>query len=141
MQRRADVALVAPKLTKLAPTKIITPRTVGLGTARLDGPALERERLLVALLNAKSRTDVTRAANALFAAGHEPSAEQEHHLQLLEHLDEERVRAAILALGAILDREPARHRPVLEQRLRRIEETAEDRETRASAAALRRSIR
>ena len=133
----SNVALVAPKLTKLVTTKIIAPKPQAT-----DPKTLERARFLAALLLAKGRADVTRAAEAFFTAGHAlDRRDQEPHLQLLEHADEGRVREAIAALADILSRDPVQHRPVLERRLSRIEESADEPTTRAAAEALRRSLR
>lgn len=133
---RADVAMVAPKLTKLVTTKIITPRPPAK-----DARALERERLLDALLRAKGRSDVTRATEAFYGAGHSLDLrDQEPHLQMLEHADDERVRQALQALSTIFDGDAPRHRPLLEQRLARIEQLAEEPATREAATALRRKI-
>ena len=66
---------------------------------------------------------------------------QEVQLQLLEHFDEELALQAINALAQLLEVEPPLKRPVLEQRLRRIEEYAEDVQTSEAAAALRRALR
>lgn len=126
---------VAPKLTKLFSTKIVTPRAPST-----EPRVLERERMVAALLVASDRTSVTRTTEALLSAGHDIPDTQEAHLQVLEHSDEQRVRASLAALDVILSREPAKRRPVLEQRLKRIEEFAEDRATRESAAALRRKL-
>lgn len=137
--QNTDVALVAPKLTKLVATKIITPRMQSR-----DPRVLERERLLLALEGAQGRFDITRATDAFFAAGHELDLErdgQEPHLQILEHDDESRVRQSMRALEELLGRELAKHRPVLEQRVMRIEEHAEEASTRLAAASLRRKIR
>lgn len=134
--RRGRVPATAPlRLTKLVQTKIIVPR----GPA-LDHATLERQRLLASLLAAQGHVAVTQATEALLAAGHSLPDDQEAHLQVLEHEDEARVRASLSALGAILSREPAKRRPVLEQRLKRIEELAEESATRESAAALRRKL-
>ncbi len=133
---RADVELVTPKLTRLAAPKIVTPKP-----PPTDAKALDRVRLLAGLLVAKGRIEVTRAADAYFAAGHALDlSDQAPHLQLLEHADEGRVRDALVVLTDILCREPARHRPVLEQRITRIEATAEEVVTRDAAKALRRSL-
>jgi hypothetical protein len=133
---RADVALVAPKLTKLVTTKIIT-----LKPRPTDATSLERERLQRALLDAQGRPAITAAANALLGAGHPVPQSQEAFLQLLEHQDEARVCAAIAALEHILATEPVKRRPVLEQRLKRLEETADEAVTRAAATTLRRNLR
>jgi hypothetical protein len=59
---------------------------------------------------------------------------------MLEHADETRVREAIGALGALLVGELPKRRAVLESRLRRIEQFAEDHDTREGAADLRRKV-
>jgi hypothetical protein len=126
---------VEPKVTKLFNTKIVTPRPPST-----DPSVIERERLVAALLGAVDRMSVTRVTEALFAAGHSVPETQEAHLQILEHTDEARVRASLSVLDAILAREPAKRRPVLEQRLKRLEESAEDLSTRQAATALRRKL-
>ncbi len=134
-KRTAELGAVAPKLTKLFATKIVTPKPPAT-----DAATLQRDRLLSALLSAQSPSSITAAADALFAAGYVLPDEQEHHLQMLEHADEGCVMSAISTLATLLGREPARRRPLLEQRLHRVEDTAEDPATRAAAAALRRSL-
>jgi hypothetical protein len=67
--------------------------------------------------------------------------EQVVQLQLLEHFDEELALQAIVELSRLLKSEPPLKRPVLEQRLRRLEEYAEDGQTRDAAAELRRALR
>jgi hypothetical protein len=66
--------------------------------------------------------------------------EQDVYLQLLEHAREEHVRSAIDKLDSILAGELPKRRAVLESRLRRIEQFAEDEETREAAARLRRRV-
>lgn len=133
---RTDVSVVPPKLTKLVTTKIIAPKAV-----TKDAKTLERERLLAALLAAKARPDITRATEAFHAAGHALDLrEQEPHLQILEHEDEARVRQAMQSLSTIFETETPKHRPLLEQRLARIEQLAEEGATRQAASALRRKI-
>lgn len=131
----ATAPVIAPKLTKLFQTKIIVPKAPST-----DPRVIERERLTAQLLAAQGRPAVTRATEVLLGAGHEIPDTQEAHLQILEHSDEARVRASLAALGAILAREPAKRRPVLEQRLKRLEEFAEEPATRDAAAALRRKL-
>jgi hypothetical protein len=126
---------IAPKLTKLFTTKIITARPPST-----DPKVLERERMVAALLSATDRISIGRLVDALLAAGHEIPESQEAHLQVLEHHDEARVRASLSALDTILSREPAKRRPVLEQRLKRIEELADEPATRDLAALLRRKL-
>ncbi len=88
----------------------------------------------------QGRVAITQVTKALVAAGHDIPDTQEAHLQFLEHGDDARIRASILALSVILDGEPPKRRPVLEQRLARIEEFADDVATRDAAAALRRKL-
>lgn len=126
---------VAPKLTRLFQPKIVVPRAPST-----DPVVLERERLVAMLLLAEGRHAISAAAEAIVRAGHGLPETQEVHLQLLEHSDEARVREAIAALDAILSREPARRRPVLEQRLRGIEQYADEPATRDAATALRRKL-
>jgi hypothetical protein len=126
------------KLTKLQTTKI-----VGLRAPSSDPKVVERERLVAALLAAQSRRAITQVTQALLDAGHEIPDTQEAHLQLLEHGDEAQVRASIGALTAILTgerQELPKRRPVLEQRLKRLEEFADEVATRDAAAALRRKL-
>jgi hypothetical protein len=61
-------------------------------------------------------------------------------LQVLEHRDEARIALAVETLQAILTEAEVERRAVLESRLRRIEELAEERATRTSAAELRRFL-
>lgn len=91
-------------------------------------------------MNAQGRPAVTKAANEFFKAGHTPPEEQDVYLQLLEHADEARVCEALTALARVLLAELPKRRAVLESRLRRIEELAEDAATRTAAADLRRQV-
>lgn len=126
-----------PKITRLFQTKIIVPKAPST-----DPRVIERERLVAQLLAAQGRPAVTRATETLLGAGHAVPDTQEAHLQVLEHSDEERVRASLVALDGILFTrgEPPKRRPVLEQRLKRLEEFAEETATRDAAAALRRKL-
>jgi hypothetical protein len=67
--------------------------------------------------------------------------EQEVHLQLLEHFDESRARESLTTMARLLKEQPPIKRPVLDQRLRRLEEYADEPATRSLAADLRRAIR
>ncbi|HEY3493527.1 MAG TPA: hypothetical protein VGK73_02530 [Polyangiaceae bacterium] len=101
----------------------------------------ERERLLARLLASEGRSAITRAAEEFRRAGFEFPAEQPVLLQLLEHLDEAEVRASIGTLSGLLSRETPFKRPVFEQRLRRLEDAADEEATRHAAAELRRALR
>lgn len=106
-----------------------------------DGRLDERERLLSRLLSSEGRGAITRAADQYLRAGFEFPAEQLVQLQLLEHLDETRVRAAIEALRGIIAGEPPLKRPIFEQRLKRLEDGADEESTRSAASELRRALR
>ena len=62
------------------------------------------------------------------------------YLQLLEHTDETHVKSAIDVLATLLVSELPKRRAVLESRLRRIEQFAEDADTRRAAERLRRRV-
>jgi hypothetical protein len=105
-----------------------------------DPRGVERQKLLGKLLGAEGRPHITKAANDFLGAGFTFPEDQDVHLKLLEHSDESRVRDALGALGALLVGELPKRRAVLESRLRRIEEFAEDETTREAAAQLRRKV-
>lgn len=104
-----------------------------------DEQALERARLLEKLRVAEGRAAITRAAADLKKAGFEPEADdQEAFIQLLEHTDESVVFGAIAELERILALQPPKRFAVLESRLRRLEELADEPSTQTAAARLRR---
>lgn len=150
LESRADegVTAAAEALPAEAPAPSVPPperrraaRIVQASERPVDDGEQKRQRTLERLRLADGRSAVTRAADAVFAAGIELPEDQETQLQMLEHLDERRVLTALAVLGRLCAEEPARKRPVLEQRLRRIEEYAEEAATRDAAALLRRSLR
>ncbi len=100
----------------------------------------ERQKLLNKLLIAEGRPNVSKAADDFLKAGFTLPDDQDVHLKLLEHADEERVLAAIDALSSLLAGELPKRRAVLESRLRRIEEFAEEACTREGARLLRRAV-
>ncbi len=100
----------------------------------------ERQKLLAKLLLAEGRPNVSKAADDFLKAGFTLPDDQDVHLKLLEHASEERVLAAIDALASLLAGELPKRRAVLESRLRRIEEFAEDGSTREAARLLRRAV-
>jgi hypothetical protein len=114
---------------------------VAVNGAPLDVREQERQRLLQRILDCDGRSAITRAARAYSEAGFEFPMEQEVQLQLLEHIDEECARVAMSALSALIEHSPLIKRPLVEQRLRRLEEHADERPTREAAAQLRRAIR
>jgi hypothetical protein len=105
-----------------------------------DPKALERQKLLTKLLGASGRPGISKAANDFVRAGYTFPMEQDVYLQLLEHTDEDRVKDALDALSSILAGELPKRRAVLESRLRRIEEFAEEPATREAAQRLRRQV-
>jgi hypothetical protein len=114
-------------------------RVVAAPTPRnLEPRELERQKLLGKLLGAEGRPQITKAANEFLGAGFTFPDDQDVHLKLLEHSDEAFVRDALGALMLTCD--SPKRRAVLESRLRRIEEFAEEQATREAAAQLRRKV-
>jgi hypothetical protein len=107
----------------------------------LDDAELERRHLLSRLLDSEGPSAVTRAANAYRKGGFSFPDEQPVQLKLLEHSDEGEVCHALEVLAALLDRQTPIKLPVFEQRLKRLEDSAENQETRTRAAELRRVLR
>lgn len=116
-------------------------RRIAVAQAPSDPKVIERERLLARLLDAEGRPAISRAVDAIVSAGHELPDEQGVLLQLLEHSRESYVQTAIEKLATILANEPCKRLTVLDSRLRRLEEYADEPELRASARDLRRQVR
>jgi hypothetical protein len=115
-------------------------RIVQLGNHTVDVDE-RRRRLLDRLVRAEGRSAITRVADDLADNSFGVPKEQELQLQLLEHANEERAREALFIIAELLQKEAPIKRPILDQRLRRLEEYGEDPITRDAAAALRKSIR
>jgi hypothetical protein len=115
-------------------------RIVGSPVA-VDDSELERRHLLTRLLDSEGSAAVTRAANAYRKGGFQFPEEQLVQLKLLEHSDEAEVCTALGVLTALLDQQAPIKLPVFEQRLKRLEDDAEEAETRQRAAELRRVLR
>jgi hypothetical protein len=107
----------------------------------LDDAELQRRHLLSRLLDSEGTNAITRAANAYKQSGFEFPEEQPVQLKLLEHSDEGQVCSALEVLAALLDQQTPIKLPVFEQRLKRLEDSAENLETRKRAAELRRVLR
>lgn len=105
------------------------------------GPGNREQQLLDRLVRSQGRGAISRAADDLWESKFVPPKRQEIQIQLLEHENEQRARDAVFAMAELLQREPPIQRPVLDQRLRRLETMAEDPITRDAAGALRRSMR
>jgi hypothetical protein len=116
-------------------------RIVRLDGKPLDDNEIERRRLLQRLIDSEGRSAISRAADDYKNAGFDFPHEQDVHLQLLAHFNETLAGQAIEALTDIVSREVVKKRPVLDQRLRRLEEYADEGTIREAAAALRRRIR
>jgi hypothetical protein len=116
-------------------------RIVANASRDRDPREVERERLLNRLLSVEGRPAISRAAQDYLEAGFEYPHTQGVWLQLLEHTDEQTVSTAIERLGELFVDEPPTRRAVLDSRLRRIEEYADDGETRTAAGDLRRQIK
>jgi len=140
--RSALEALFAPKAVvddKPAMPKTV-PRLVLPPNPEADPRNAERRQLLGKFLAATGTASISKAANAFLAAGFVFPEDQETHVQMLEHTDEQLVSDSIAKLASILAGELPKRRPIIEQRLRRIEEQADTNGTREAAAALRRML-
>ncbi len=140
---RADARLAeaAKKPSSPASPPRRAARIIQLDGKPIGERELERRRLLQRLIECEGRSAISRAAEAYLQAGFEFPEEQEVQLQLLEHFNETRARGAIEVLQGLIGREAPKKRPVFEQRLRRLEEYADEDATREAAALLRRAIR
>lgn len=141
------VRTVAPEAPKSGvqaseePARRREARIVQAKVSEVDDREKERRKLLAHVMNAEGRSAISRAAENYFAAGFELPAEQEAQLKLLEHFDESRARAAIEVLSRLLQTERPRQVPLFDQRLRRLEDHADEASTRDAAAVLRRALR
>lgn len=106
----------------------------------LDEGGARRERLLDRLVTCEGRGAISRIASELFESGGIPE-EQPYQIQLLEHVDERRASEALDVLVRLLERQVPIKRPILDQRLRRLEEEAEEGSVRDRARELRRRLR
>jgi hypothetical protein len=104
-------------------------------------PGNREQQLLDRLVRSQGRGAISRAADDLWDSKFVAPKRQEIQIQLLEHENETRARDAVFAMAELLQREAPIKRPVLDQRLRRLETSAEDPITRDAAGALRRSMR
>lgn len=107
----------------------------------VDDLELKRQRLLERLVASEGRGAISKLADELAHHNWECPEEQAVQIQLLEHVDERRASAAIDVMTRLLSTQPPIKRPILDQRLRRLEEGADDQEVRRKAAALRRTLR
>lgn len=115
-------------------------RIVQASTVVLDERQARRQVLLERLANCEGRSAISRIADELLQDGGIPE-QQEYQLQLLEHVDEQRVLAAISVLQRLFEVQDPIKRPILDRRLRRLEDEADEPEVRHRAAELRRTVR
>lgn len=134
-----DATAQAAAATVEAPRRVV--RIAQAPSAVLDDDVLRRERLLERLIQSEGRIAITRIANELLNQPEPLPETQAVQLQLLEHVDERRARQAMDVLGRLLASQSPIKRPILDQRLRRLETEADESQTREQAAALRRSLR
>ena len=142
--RAALEALFAPKKAADAPpepppAERAAKKVVSVPT-RDDPRRPERDKRLAKLLAAEGRPAVTKAAEDFAGAGFAFPEEQEVMLKLLDHARDDRVQGALECLGRLLEEEAPQRRAVLDARLRRLEDDADDAEVRALAAALRKKL-
>jgi hypothetical protein len=123
----------------VAPPEKSAKKMVTLPT-RDDPRGPEREKRLAKLLAAEGRAAVTKATEDFVGAGFELPEEQEVALKVLDHAHDARVLTALESLGRLLEAEPPQRRTVLDARLRRLEDDADDAEVRALASTLRKRL-
>lgn len=119
------------------------PKVVEATTAAADPLATagnKRQDLLRRVGAAQGSKAISDAIDAFHKAGFTLPDDQEIYLQMLEHRDESRVREAIEKLDALLAGQLPKRKPVLVQRLKRLEEVAEEEATREAALTLRRKV-
>jgi hypothetical protein len=154
---RLDGMSCSEPSTGLEPAERSNPERVANASVRVDvrrraarivkaaeqaaAPDNREQRLLERLMRSQGRVAISRAADELWEGKFKAPRQQEVQIQLLEHENEHRARDAVFVMAELLQKESPIQRPVLDQRLRRLEEFAEDPITRDAARALRRSMR
>lgn len=126
-------------MEKLAPA-IRMPKVVEAAVPEGEVVPSRRQDQLRKILAASSTKAISDSIEAFLNAGHTLPDDQEVFLQMLEHRNEERVRDAIGQLERLLMGQLPKRKPVLVQRLKRIEEHAEEAATRDAANQLRRKV-
>ncbi len=130
----------AELLEKVAPAVRVAKVVGAEPSAPADATTNRRQDQLRKILAAQGQRQISDTVEAFLNAGHSLPDDQEVFLQMLEHRDEERVRDAIDKLDRLLMGQLPKRKPVLVQRLKRIEENAEESTTRDAAAVLRRKV-
>lgn len=127
----------AETIQKLVPQANL-PRVVE--SAPDEAKSNKRQDLLRKMGAAQGSKAISDAIETFLGLGFELPDDQEVFLQMLEHRDEGRVREAIEKLTQLLAGQMPKRKPVLVQRLKRLEENAEESATRDAAAELRRKV-
>lgn len=135
-QKKPDAA---ETLEKLVPSVKVA-RVVEPASEAASTQGNKRQELLRKLGAAQGSKAISDLTDALFNAGFTMPDDQELWLQVLEHRDESRVRDAIERLGHLLAGQLPKRKPVLVQRLKRLEENADESATREAAGTLRRRV-
>lgn len=123
-----------------APVKKREARIVQRKVDEIDETEKSRRRLLGQFMASEGRAAISRAADTYLTAGFSIPREQEAQLKLLEHFNESRAREALDVLAELIREETPQQLPVFRQRLRRLEDHADDPGTRQAAAELRRAL-
>ncbi len=137
---REDVKDAAAQDLPEEPKKRREARIIQRKEDEIDDAERNRRRLLARYLASEGRAAVTRAANDYLSGGFQLPREQEAQLKLLEHFDEARSKEAVTVLAELIEDEDPQQLPVFRQRLRRLEDHAEDESLRTAAADLRRLL-
>ncbi len=101
------------------------------------GRPTKAQALIERLTRADGRAAVTQAATDLAAAGVDVPFTQDVQLALLEHTDDTEVQRALEKLERLLVEQTPQRKPLLEARLRRLEENADEVEIRERASRVR----
>jgi hypothetical protein len=115
-------------------------RIVQARTVVLDEAETRRQRLLERLTHSEGRSAISRLADELLQGGGVPE-QQEYQLQLLEHVNEQIAKAAMSVLARLFEKQTPIKRPILDQRLRRLQDEADEADVRETAEELRRTLR
>jgi hypothetical protein len=108
-------------------------------TVVMDEHDSRRHRLLERLATCEGRSAITRVADELLEEG--IPEEQQYQLQLLEHVDEQCAKNALGVLARLFENQEPIKRPILDRRLRRLEDEADELDVREQAGELRRFLR
>jgi len=110
-------------------------------TAKMNkGSGSKRQLALRELREAVGRADVVRATKKILDIDGELPEDAEVLLAVLQHPDEDILRDALELLGKMHHERPLKRSELLKQRVRKVEDLAEEPETAKMAAQLRREL-